>query len=801
MPASAVNQPTAAPAKVTKKAKAKQTQTVLEYCNIHGIKWQPIPLIVENGKKTFPPSFQKSTDFVGPLAISDAQLKARQELVMNHEYIAIDISDFKHIDVDTPEYDPIFDEYKKEMPYYLSSTKALPHILFKPTAEIQGGARPKICDKYPKVEILNNGWSFVHRDAIMHNHDKPIKDLDVSFMLAPMSESKPKNKSKIDIFNRKNDIAFLNKPLVVKLVACINQERADSYADWTDIGWTLYNISETLLDEWVEFSKKSSKYSPGECEKLWAKMKESDKTIGTLKWYAKSDNPMKYSEIVSEDVEALLDIAIGSKGAHLDVAKAVAKYFDNEFVYIQDGWWYFNPQKHIWQQNKKGNILRNNLDLIIKEFMKRSGYWSQESNKSTYDEEDRDKYAEKAKRALAIATNLKDTTYRNHIMKECESLFTDNTNKFLENLDSKGHLMAFANGVYDFKRLEFREGRPDDMISFTTGYDYVADVSDSIMDDLKNIIDSIFTNPEVKKFWMDSMTLALNGALTKEDFYIHTGHGGNGKGVLDDIVRLMLGDYYTTINSRILTLKKLSPDGAEPEIARLKGKRMCTAVEPDSGSTFQMGTIKSWTGGGKMVARGLYKDPVEFKAQFSLNLQCNELPNIPDVKDAEFRRIKLIHYPKKFCDDPNPNNPLEAKTDKGLKERLEENVEYRQALAILLINNYATINIKDHIMPKELADMTNKYLTSNDILKNWFGDCIKIDVKCKMGSKELFDLYIPWCKTNSVKTPLTHEKFKEAFSEKYYNGAKPSKSNGIMKYIGFSPIQIEDSDSESDHEE
>ena len=54
-----------------------------------------------------------------------------------------------------------------------------------------------------------------------------------------------------------------------------------------------------LLEDWIEFSAKSSKFdnTGNECEKLWDNFKSNDFTIGTIvKYWAKMDNPTKYRE-------------------------------------------------------------------------------------------------------------------------------------------------------------------------------------------------------------------------------------------------------------------------------------------------------------------------------------------------------------------------------------------------------------------------------------------------------------------------------------------------------------------------
>jgi len=65
---------------------------------------------------------------------------------------------------------------------------------------------------------------------------------------------------------------------------CLSHSRANDYTQWIELGWVCRNIDNNLLDVWDEFSKKGDTYKEGECEKLWASFKETNKNIGTLRY-------------------------------------------------------------------------------------------------------------------------------------------------------------------------------------------------------------------------------------------------------------------------------------------------------------------------------------------------------------------------------------------------------------------------------------------------------------------------------------------------------------------------------------
>lgn len=95
-----------------------------------------------------------------------------------------------------------------------------------------------------------------------------------------------------------------------KLVALLSTQRSNSYDDWMRVGWCLHNIDDTLLNTWIEFSRKSFKFVDGECEKLWDTMSDGGHlTIASLHYWAKQDSPEEYLELMISQQEATLDDA------------------------------------------------------------------------------------------------------------------------------------------------------------------------------------------------------------------------------------------------------------------------------------------------------------------------------------------------------------------------------------------------------------------------------------------------------------------------------------------------------------
>jgi hypothetical protein len=70
------------------------------------------------------------------------------------------------------------------------------------------------------------------------------------------------------------DLKSIQKDIEVAkaLLPLLKQDRADTYAEWCQIGWLLYNItggSEEGYNLWINFSQRSDKFDKEQCEKFW----------------------------------------------------------------------------------------------------------------------------------------------------------------------------------------------------------------------------------------------------------------------------------------------------------------------------------------------------------------------------------------------------------------------------------------------------------------------------------------------------------------------------------------------------
>ena len=108
---------------------------------------------------------------------------------------------------------------------------------------------------------------------------------------------------------------------IKKLVTILSKYRSEGFEDWIRVGWCLHNIDHRLLESWIKFSKKSSKFEEGSCDEHWENMDNEGLSIGSLRLWAKTDDKEGYEKIVNEDIEHKILTSLNE--THSDVAQVV----------------------------------------------------------------------------------------------------------------------------------------------------------------------------------------------------------------------------------------------------------------------------------------------------------------------------------------------------------------------------------------------------------------------------------------------------------------------------------------------
>lgn len=580
----------------------------------------------------------------------------------------------------------------------------------------------------------------------------------------------------------------------VKLVDLLKQERADGYHDWICVGLVLHNIHDKLLGVWDEFSKKSSKYKAGECDKKWREFKNGLEgnllTIRSLAYWAKEDSPKEFNKMIKEEFKNNLKNNINCNTYNL--AKTFyTKYYDR-FVCSSiknSNWWEF--KNHKWVRIENGFTL--NI-LLSEEF---SNYFVMEQTEIgamiiTNSGVDAQYWKPINENIGKLINKLSNITFKKQIVDECRSLFYDD--KFEEKLDSNLNLIGFKNGVYDLERNEFRSGRPDDFISLSTNNDHL-EWSDSnpYKNKILGFFDKVLPIKSVRDYFLCALCSCISGNTKEEKLYIMTGSGSNGKSLTTDLMNAALGDYYMACPITIITRKRGQANETSPEKVRMKGKRMGVFQETDEGERINVGVMKEITGGDKMLIRDLFKgsnEMIEFKPQMKYFLTCNQLPSVPSTDDGTWRRLRIIDFCAKFTDKPNPDpSKFEFSLDSSLKAQMPNwGQSFLSYLLHIYVNQYKklTENGKTIPDPIEVLQSTQEFKGENDVISEFTNEMLvktnNNDFKIPMNS--VWDGFNSWLNGSHSELKGKHKKaeFNKVVGKIFNKSGSNCYSGIIFKY-------------------
>lgn len=551
-----------------------------------------------------------------------------------------------------------------------------------------------------------------------------------------------------------------------EVIKFIDIKRANDRTDWLTIGFCIYNISEGDDDGltcWLEFSESSEKYNEVECIALWNTMRLNKFTIGTLKHFAKTDNPERYAAWVAEkSVEIVTQII---KTSHNDIAKLLFNEYGSEFVcasIAEKTWYQFN--NHVWQPVQKGTALRQRIScdngIAIKLLRIRS-------NKAFEEGDD-----ESIKAISKVIKSLKSAPGKNNIMIECAEVFYNKN--FYNLLNTDANLFAFNNGIYDFEHNIFRDGKPEDYMSKQVSIDFVdyKSINHAKVIEIDDFFKKIFPNGEIRSYFLWQVSKVFIGGNQDKLCFFWTGSGNNGKTVTQNLFEKLLGSYAVKLGTGVVTGKKVQNGAANPEMSRLgDGVRWAVMEEPNADETIHSGILKNLTGNDSFFARDLYcsgKTTREIIPLFKLHFICNKLPNINNADIATWNRIRVIPFETTFvppseCSD----NVSDQEEEKRYPMDLCFSAKIPQLLAPLawyLINIWQQDRwITENPTPNIVMAATDVYKNENDFFLQFANEFVIREVGQKLLFSHLNIIFKQWIKCEWPNAIINNKHIKPEF--------------------------------------
>jgi len=370
--------------------------------------------------------------------------------------------------------------------------------------------------------------------------------------------------------------------------------------------------------------------------------------------------------------------------------------------------------------------------------------WRVDRDNVTVGELAKESNLEQSRELLDQASNNQDTTTRKQLKRRANRLGMRGAIEAavqlartdpkiivtLKQLDAEEYALNCFNGI-----LNLRTGKlePHDPARLMTKMANVKFEPNAKAPRWEIFLTEILPNPEIQEYLQQFLGSSLSAAIIDQQLHEFVGTGANGKSVLVEIFREILGDYAAIIESELLV--ETRNEGHPTSKMQLIGARFATCNEIEGNARLSEVKVKRLTGGDKLQARGMHKDFVEFAPTFKPVLIANYRPTIQDTDEAIRRRLIVVPFDVTI-------EPL--KRDPHLKAKLM--TELPGILAWALEGCLAWQRAGKLEQPKDIEMATLTMFNENDTVTAFIDECCTREIDAREPRGMFYDSYVNWCK-------------------------------------------------------
>jgi len=529
----------------------------------------------------------------------------------------------------------------------------------------------------------------------------------------------------------------------------VKKERFKDHLTWIQLAGMMVK-NKLPREDFIKYSKESG-YTPFDeksCSKKWYEtVGRNDKKAGGFpmlkRWF--EEDGLDWKKLFPEVDNSLLKDFLNlwsNQGDFTDgsVAGILHKHYKDNLIYTTQGWFHYDNG---WKLGSSEIIFKPIIDLLSLDLLAHCSKKNIFKNGPVTVKE----WNEKQFIALKKATNkLQSASKIKSILEVAKGPFMDDN--ALNTFDQKPNWFCFKNQVaWDLKTKKVIKIEAKDRILTTCGFDLPERKDDDILL-VTNLLKQI--TPNLKSL-LSALSLFIYGVNFNELFIIFKGEGRNGKGLVMLILELLLGNYYYSLPTEILTEQSKGKGVASPELAQARWARCCMGSEPDAGKMIIKTQLNMLTGRDPITVRALFGTPFKYNPFFTVGMMANVALTVSGgIDDAYKERMKIQSFPYTFVDEPTED--YHRKKNSLLKGEIRENVAYRNGLLFLLFDTWYD-NQGRYVSCEDSKEEELEYAKDNNPLTDFLNgynvssEFIRIP--------DLLKSY-----NSSTMTPLSSQKFK-----------------------------------------
>jgi putative DNA primase/helicase len=539
---------------------------------------------------------------------------------------------------------------------------------------------------------------------------------------------------------------------------------------WIKVGQNLKRLGEPGCDLFIEASNRGD--NPDSEDQLRERFAGFDGDRSGYKAIFKAAQDEGWANPRRHDYSSQVDRTdTGNANLLCQLTNGDLRYVTEKRLWL---WW--DGEK--WIPDDSGGIAQSQALRVAEHHQKEAAQYQRQSQDASLTSADRKRIERTADSIAKWAAQCRNRRTLDNMLAVASKF--PKIQLSLKDLDTDPLLFGVANGVVDLTtgglrpaaREDFVTKRspirfnPDarapkwlDFVNQITGRAIDAESSPVTGEAITGTVGRFKSRPALAHYLHKAMGYSLTGVTEQHKLFVCVGAGSNGKNVLLDTVKWVLGDYGVSIPPAALleTHQSNDPERASPIAARLAGARAAISSENKPGQKFDVATIKSHTGDGYMTARFLNQNAFEFEISHKLWLMTNSTPSIDHLDGAIRGRLHFVPFDRKWNrPGESDRNPTLPDGDPLLTSALRGEAEGILAWLVEGARAYVSEGLTP---PAEVVNMTRAYFADQDFLGRWLEQYERCDPKQGETATALFDAFGTWCDDEGIDNTYTLKKF------------------------------------------
>lgn len=342
----------------------------------------------------------------------------------------------------------------------------------------------------------------------------------------------------------------------------------------------------------------------------------------------------------------------------------------------------------------------------------------------------------------------------------------------IERLDQHPLWLNTPSGTLDLATDEMHAHRFEDFITHVTDAPYEPEAT---CPGWLAFLEEVLPDAEVRAFMQRSVGYALTDSIEEQCLWLLHGSGRNGKSTFLNVLRRVLGDYAASTHASTLMVKKHGDDKRN-DLAALRGSRLVTVSESETGQQLAEALLKQLTGGDPLTVRKLYAEFFSFTPSFKIFIACNHKPDVRGQDLAIWRRIHLVPF--------DVTIPLD-RVDPNLVGKL---VAEGPGILAWMVEGFKAWQQDGLRPPEAVIAATEQYKHESDVLADFLETSTVRGPAQRATAQELFTAYLDWARRTGTRYTMNQKMLGTALEERGFQpvkvqGARGWQGLGVLRYV------------------